>query len=92
MKSHVEADIGAAAFLLARGFQLLGLELLGRNRFGFVFGDEERGADRAVRDYFDGAAAQSKRLMDSLRMLKDRLYAEKGWNGNGNQYRSYQHE
>lgn len=87
MNEHLESDIGAAAFLLARRFKLLGLVRVGRNRYAFRFADEDQTATDAVREYLEGASANAKDLFDSLRMLKDRLYAEKGSNGNGYQTR-----
>jgi hypothetical protein len=89
MTDHLESDIGAAAFLLARGFKLLGLEQVGRYRYAFRFADEGQSAAQAVSEYLDGAPAEAKHLLDSLRTLKDRLYAEKGCNGNGYHAKRY---
>lgn len=89
MNEHLESDIGAAAFLLARRFELMGLVRVGRKRYAFRFADEGRNAAKAVREYLEGASVNAKHLLDSFRMLKDRLYAEKGCNGNGYQTKTY---
>jgi hypothetical protein len=88
--NHTESDIGAAAFLLTRGFKLVGLTRLGPHRYGFCFSDPDNSAAQETRSYFDGATAEAKALLDSLRDLKNRLYAEKA-NGNGNETRTHFH-
>jgi hypothetical protein len=82
MNDHMESDIGAAAFLLVRGFKVTGLKQIGPHRYGFCFADSGRTAAKEVQGYFAGATAQAKALLDSLRNLKDQLYAQKA-NGNG---------
>ncbi len=82
MNDHIESYIGVAAFLVERGFKLNGLKQLGPFRYGFCFSDSDRGAAKEVQNYFAGATSEAKRLLDSLRDLKDILYAEKA-NGNG---------
>jgi hypothetical protein len=83
MKDHVETDIGTAAYLTACGFPLLDLVSVGPNRYAFRFADPDSTAEETARNYFAGAPAEAKALVDTLRNLKDRLYAVKG-NGNRN--------
>jgi len=82
--TYTESDIQCAAFLLACGLKLAGLEVVGPNRYGFVFDDSRGRAPGWVAEYHDGARAPAKRVLDCLRELKNRLYAEKGLNRNGN--------
>jgi hypothetical protein len=88
--SYTESDIGASAFLLAHGLKLLELEIIGPGpRFGFVFDDAKGWAAGLVLDYHDGRECPAKKLLDCLRELKNRLYAEKGLNRNGNGHKFY---
>jgi hypothetical protein len=84
MSNYVESDIGAAAFLLARGFRLAGLTQLGPTRYGFSFADLDGAAPETVQAYHASATIEAKALLNSLRELKNKLYATKGSNGNGN--------
>jgi hypothetical protein len=85
--SYCESDIGASAFLLAHGLKLVRLELVGPNRYGFVFDDPRGIAPGYVADFHDGSQAPAKKLLDSLRELKNQLYAQKGFrNGNHKSY------
>jgi hypothetical protein len=86
--TYCESDIQCAAFLLASGLRLLRLESVGPSRYGFVFDDPEGLAPGWVAEYHDGARTPAKKLLDSLRELKNRLYSEKGRN-NGNNHKSY---
>jgi len=83
MKEHLETDIAVASFLTVRGFKLTHLKQLGPHRYGFSFADPDYTAAKEVDSYFAGANAEAKALLDTLRDLKDRLYATKG-NRNGN--------
>jgi hypothetical protein len=89
---HLEFDLGAASFLIVRGFPLIDLEPdpSGR-RFAFRFDDADGAAKAASLDYFRGATAPARELMSAQKYLKNLLYAKKPLrNGNGNEstYRS----
>lgn len=86
MPDHIESDIGTAAYLSACGFVLLDLVSVGPNRYAFRFADPNLNASNAAHNYLAGAQAEAKALVDALRTLKDRLYAEKG---NGNRHGKY---
>jgi hypothetical protein len=50
--THLESDLSVAAYLLAKGYQLEGLELLG-SRYAFKFADDGS-ATRAVQEFNKG--------------------------------------
>lgn len=76
---HLEPDLHAAAFLLARGYDLIALEPVGR-RFAFEFSPE---AHASAVEYRNGGMVEAQTFADCLVWLKGRLYAEKFRNGNG---------
>ncbi len=78
---HLESDLGTAAFLIVRGFPLLGLTPLSGGRFGFRFGDSEGTAHRAALSYLQGQCVPAKALVEAQKTLKTLLYTQKG-NGN----------
>jgi hypothetical protein len=82
---HLESDLGTAAFLVVRGFPLLGLKRIGGSRFGFRFADPRGEASGTAMAYLRGEAAPAKMLFAAERDLKTLLYSQKG-NGteNGN--------
>lgn len=83
MAEHLECDLGTAAFLVVRGFPLLGLQHLNGSRFGFRFGDPAGKAGAAAMSYLQGESVPAKQLVAAERDLKTLLYSEKGC-GNGN--------
>jgi hypothetical protein len=82
---HLEPDLGTAAFLVVRGFALLGLKRIGGSRFGFRFADDTGKAKAAAMAYLQGESASAKMLFAAERDLNTLLYSQKG-NGteNGN--------
>jgi hypothetical protein len=85
---HLEFDLGAAAFLIVRGFSLVSLEPdpSGR-RFAFRFDDPEGAIKAASLDYFRGASAPARDLISAEKYLKSLLYAVKPLrNGHGNEH------
>lgn len=71
MGSHyTELDLGAAAFLMALGFQFVGLRPLSRSKFGFVFEDCEGRAAEEARRYYSDAPTSARQMAESLRNLK----------------------
>lgn len=68
-------DIGEAAAILTSGIEFYGLEP-GQGFFWFVF--KEEGAKKASGDYWSSKlTVNAKSYFDSLRTLKDRLFAQK---------------
>jgi hypothetical protein len=87
---HLEADLHCAAFVLARGFPLLGLERSGK-RYLFEFAPE---AVEAAHEYAENALIPARDYADAIARLKNSLYSEKfkesrNENRNGNVYRNY---
>jgi hypothetical protein len=80
---HLEPDLGTAAFLVVRGFPLLGLKRIGGSRFGFRFADHTGKGKAAAMAYLQGESASAKMLFAAERDLKTLLYSRKG-NGHGN--------
>ena len=82
--SHLEPDLGIAAFLVTRGFHLLGL-VPNAGRFLFRFADPTE-VQPAIDDYRQGALVCAKTLLAAEKDLKAQLYSVKGKNhryGNG---------
>ena len=80
---HLESDLSTAAFLVVRGFRLLGLVPDGGSRFAFQFEDPQGHAAEHAMAYMQGEAVPARALVAALRDLKTLLFARKG-NGNGN--------
>ncbi len=85
---HRESDLGAAAFLVVRGFRLLGLVANGGGRFSFRFADPDGAAAEAAMGYLQGESVPARALIAAQKDLKNLLYAQKR-NGDedGNRYR-----
>jgi hypothetical protein len=67
-KTH---DLGKAAFLVAKGFELSHLETDARGRSAFVFPPD---AQHIAPTFFDGAAVPAFLMAQSLRLLKGHLH------------------
>jgi len=77
-RKHLETDLGIAAYFLAtNAVPFLGLERIGKGRYAFVFDGSRADMNRLVNDYFSDAPASAKSVVDAIRKLKDRLFAEK---------------
>ena len=83
---HLERDLGAAAYLLAKGFRLLRLAPQGRGRYSFRFADPEGHTAEASLGYFQGDSVSAKALVAAEKNLKTLLYTKKETE-NGNAYR-----
>lgn len=83
---HLESDLHIASFLLARGFKLLGLELVG-TRYGFKFEPDIDSGDAvsAIREYNRGATIPAREFATAIQQLKSALYAAKFKDGYGNE-------
>ena len=81
---HLEHDLGTAAFLVVRGFKLIGLQRKGGQRYAFCFDDPDCRASSVAALYFQGDPVPARSLVNAERDLKTRLYAEKDSNGHGN--------
>ncbi len=80
---YLESDLNMASYLLARGFKLLGLELVG-TRYSFKFEDSGDAAT-ATKEYRTGALISAREFAAAIQQLKSVLYQEKFRNGNGNE-------
>lgn len=86
--THLESDLGIAAYLLSKGFQLQGLELLG-SRYAFKFADDGQNASEVIQEYNHGGLVAAVTFAEAIKQLKNSLYTEKFRNGNGHgKYRS----
>jgi hypothetical protein len=84
--AHLESDLHVASFLLARGFQLLGLERVG-TRYGFKFELDVASGDvtSAIWEYNRGALVPAREFAAAIQQLKSALYAAKFKDGYGNE-------
>lgn len=71
---HLENELGVAAYLLAKGFRLLGLLEVAPGRYSFRFHDDGSTAQAAF-DYFQGATIAAKDMFSAERSLKTLLYS-----------------
>jgi len=88
-REHVESDLGTAAFLVVRGFRLLGLMPNGGGRYAFRFDDSNEKASEAALSYMQGECVPARALVAAEKDLKTLLYTRKG-NGNG-KHSNYQY-
>jgi hypothetical protein len=81
---HLESDLNMASYLLAKGFEFLGLELVG-TRYSFKFEDPNGVAvASAIQEYRKGALIPARDFAAAIQQLKGALYAAKYQNRNGN--------
>jgi len=73
----LQRDLGASAFLLTLGYQLVGLQKLSEGFYAFCFEDPLSTGDRDSKAFFEGAPANADKLLHNLRKLKSLLRAEK---------------
>jgi len=87
---YLESDLNVASFLVAKGFPLKGLELLG-TRYSFQFEDSTAGttASAAAQEFHKGAVIPAREFAAAIQQLKSVLYAEKYKDGNGNDRTNY---
>ena len=83
---HLECDLNVAAFLVVRGFRLLGVEPAGGKRLSFRFEDDQGNARAAALEYFSGATVSARDFAAAEKNLKTVIYSAR--NGNGKQYRN----
>jgi hypothetical protein len=76
-REYTEPDINAAAFLATKGYRFIGLEPSTPNRFAFCFEDPGASAGADSRAYYSRATVCAVDFASNLRLLKDRLYAQK---------------
>jgi len=86
MPEHLQTDLGTAAFLVVRGFRLLGLAPDGRGRFMFRFDDPDDRAASAALGYLQGESVPARALIAAEKDLKTLLYSR---NGNGHGYHKH---
>jgi hypothetical protein len=85
---YLQFDLGCAAYLVTRGFRLLGLTETerrrdGRVRYAFRFAGSNGAAEAAALDYLRGGSAPAKTLVDAEKALKTLLYGSRDGNGTG---------
>jgi hypothetical protein len=83
---HFEDDLGIAAFLVVRGFKLLGLKPGNRGHYSFRFDDSAGTAKETAMSYLQGESVPARDLISAEKNLKAFLYSAKGTrNGNRNE-------
>ena len=88
---HLEHDLGDAAFLVVKGFRLIGLVPGGQGHYSFEFEDPGGRAREAAMDYLRGEPVSARELVNAQKSLKNLLYnAKSPRNGhdNGNSNRT----
>jgi len=73
----IEKDLGAAAFLWARGHEFLGLRHCGEGFFGFEFSEDDGKCREDARLYFHGGQCSAQNLIVRLQALKETLRQQK---------------
>jgi hypothetical protein len=76
-----ESDLGVAAYLVVKGFSVLGLEPAAGRRLNFRFDNEGGAADAAALAYMHDDCVSARQLVGAMKDLKTMLYSK---NGNGN--------
>jgi hypothetical protein len=79
---HLEDDLGIAAFLVVKGFRLLGLQPGNGGHFSFRFEDMDGRAQQTAMDYLHGDPISAREFVAAEKTLKTVLYSAKGRNGN----------
>lgn len=84
MRTYLEADISAAAYLWCQGLAFLGCvdDPSRPGRLRFEFDDPEGIAGLAAREFVNGGTVCARDYAAALSRLKTQLYTSKG-NGNG---------
>jgi hypothetical protein len=83
---HLEDDLGIAAFLVVKGFKLLGLASGERGHYSFRFDDSAGDAKETAMSYLRGDLVAARDLISAEKNLKTFLYSAKSTrNGNRNE-------
>ena len=69
---YVAEDINVAAFFIAKGCDLDGLEPMGRLHFGFIF--QHPNALALAQSYYNDAECCAQKFSMALKELKQRIY------------------
>jgi len=72
---YLHNDMGTCAFLMTKGYKLLGLAPA-KHGFNFRFADDGT-AEQATLAYLQGEVAPARAFYDALRTLKSFLYSRK---------------
>ena len=72
---YLQNDMGTCAFLMTKGYKLLGLAPA-KHGFNFRFGDDGT-AEQAALAYLQGEPTPARAFYDALRTLKSLLYSKK---------------
>ena len=75
---HLEDDLGIAAFLVVKGFKLLGLKPGERGHYAFRFEDKNGDAKETAMSYLRGELVPARDLVSAEKNLKTFLYSVKG--------------
>ena len=75
VKEYRESDLGIAAYLVVKGFPILGLERVNGRRYAFRFEDENGQTAAAAMSYIHGDCVPAKQLVSAVKDLKTMLYS-----------------
>jgi len=81
MNEYQQNDMGICAFLMTKGFKVLGLVPAGRG-LDFRFADDGT-AEQAALEYLQGEPTPARAFYDALKTLKTMLYRTKTFTGQG---------
>jgi hypothetical protein len=90
MQDHLESDLYAAAFLIARGIPLNDLQPIG-SRIIFAFSNADGQASAAAKEYAQGASLPARDFAHAIVETKTRLYEAKFQNQKGPRIEHYDH-
>jgi hypothetical protein len=85
MSDHLEDDLPTAAFLIVKGFKLLGVVPGARGHYAFRFEDTEGKAKQGAISYLQGDVVPARDFVAAEKNLKTVLYSAKDRNGNSNE-------
>lgn len=69
-------DLGAAASLISKGFELISLDKNNPRKVQFVF-EREIGVEETMNEYWAGKLeVKARTFFDNIKMLKNRIYSE----------------
>ena len=84
-REHLEDDLPTAAFLLVRGFKLIGVVPGARGHYSFQFEDVDGRAKQIAMGYLQGDLVPARDFVAAEKNLKTVLYSAKGRNGHSNE-------
>jgi hypothetical protein len=85
VKEYRESDLGIAAYLVVKGFPILGLERVNGRRYAFRFEDENGQTACAAVAYLRDDCVSARQLVGAMKDLKTMLYSKHEY-GDGDDY------